>query len=64
MIKTSTLTISSCPTETKTEKKQEELQLPEFAEPSALCINSILNYSKSLQVLKSTMVDEIEVVKS
>ncbi|MBL7896241.1 MAG: hypothetical protein JNK50_13175 [Bacteroidia bacterium] len=62
MIKTSTLP-SSLHTENKTEtSKKGEQQLPEFAEPSANCINNILNYSKSLKVLKSQLINEIEVV--
>lgn len=62
MIKTSTLT-SSLPTSNKTETSpKEELQLPEFAEPSVNCINNLLNYSKSLKVLKSQLVKEIEII--
>ncbi len=68
MIKTSTLTITSTLTTSQSEKKQEEIQLPDpdsyRDEPSATCINSILNFSRSYQVLKSTMVNEIEIVKS
>lgn len=64
MIKTSTLDLTSTFTKIQSEKKQEEIQLPEFTEPSAACINSILNFSRSYQVLKSTMVNEIEIVKS
>lgn len=61
MIKTSTLTPSSLQT-TKTSDTKEEINLPEFAEPSANCINNILNYSKSLKIMKSEFVKEIEVV--
>lgn len=62
MIKTSTLP-SSLITDKSTEtSKKEEQQLPEFAEPSVNCINNILNYSKSLKVFKSQLVNEIEVV--
>lgn len=61
MIKTSTLTSSSLQTK-KTSEPKEEINLPEFAEPSANCINNILNYSKSLNILKSDLVKEIEVV--
>ena len=64
MIKTSTLNIPSTLTPSQSETKQEETQLPEFTEPSATCINSILNFSRSYQVLKSNMVNEIEVVRS
>ncbi len=62
MIKTSTLT-TSCVTNLSGEK-QEADALPEFTEPSAECINSILNYSKSLKVMKSTLIENIEVVNS
>lgn len=67
MIKTSTLP-SSLITDKSTEtSKKEEQQLPApitigIAEPSVSCINNILNYSKSLKVLKSQLVNEIEVV--
>lgn len=63
MIKTSTLPTTSSLKQTGTSEKEEN-KLPEFAEPSALSINNILNYSKSLSILKSTLVKEIEVVKS
>ena len=62
MIKTSTLPTSSL--QTKQTSYKEESNLPEFAEPSALCINNILNYSKSLKILKSEFVKEIEVVNT
>ena len=61
MIKTSTLTPSSLQTQ-KTSDTKEENQLPEFAEPSAISINNILNYSKSLKIFKSEFVKDIEVV--
>lgn len=61
MIKTSTLP-SSLHTTTESETSKEEQKLPEFAEPSANCINNILNYSKSLKILKSELVNQIEVV--
>jgi negative regulator of genetic competence, sporulation and motility len=63
MIKTSTLPPSSLQTKQTSETK-EESQLPEFAEPSALSINNILNYSKSLKIFKSEFVKEIEVVNT
>ena len=62
MIKTSTLPTSSL--QTKQTSDKEEINLPEFAEPSALSINNILNYSKSLKILKSEFVKEIEVVNT
>jgi hypothetical protein len=61
MIKTSTLSPSSLQT-TKTSETKEESQLPEFATPSETSINNILNYSRSLNVFKSDLVKEIEVV--
>ncbi len=61
MIKTSTLPTSSLKT-TETSDQKEEIKLPEFATPSALSINNILNYSKSLKIFKSEFVKEIEVV--
>lgn len=65
MIKTSTLTTTSLNNSPETgNKKQEEIQLPEFAEPSAACVNSILNFSKSLKVLKSSFIDSVEIVHS
>ncbi len=63
MIKTSTLPTTSSLQTPKTSEK-EESQLPEFAEPSALSINNILNYSKSLKIFKSEFVKEIEVVNT
>jgi hypothetical protein len=63
MIKTSTLPSTSSLKQTETSEKEEN-KLPEFAEPSALSINNILNYSKSLSIFKSTLVKEIEIVKS
>lgn len=62
MIKTSTLSSSLHSSKNNKTSKKEEQQLPEFAEPSANCINNILNYSKSLKVLKSQLINEIEVV--
>lgn len=61
MIKTSTLTSSSLQNPETSETK-EEIQLPEFAAPSANSINNILNYSKSLKIFKSEFVKDIEVV--
>lgn len=63
MIKTSTLPTTSSLKNTETSEK-EEINLPEFAEPSALSINNILNYSKSLKIFKSEFVKEIEVVNT
>jgi hypothetical protein len=63
MTKTSTLIPSSVlSTTVKSEPKAEEVQLPEFDEPSASSILNILNYSKSLQILKSDLVKTIELV--
>ena len=64
MIKTSTLPTTSSLKNTETSEKKEEINLPVFAEPSALSINNILNYSKSLKIFKSEFVKEIEVVNS
>ena len=64
MIKTSTLPTTSSLSKTETSEKKEEINLPEFAEPSALSINNILNYSKSLKIFKSEFVKEIEVVNT
>lgn len=61
MIKTSTLP-SSLQNTKASETSKEEQKLPEFAEPSANCISNILNYSKSLKVFKSELVNTIEVV--
>lgn len=63
MIKTSTL-ISSLQTPPALQIKKEDIQLPEFAEPSEASVNNILNYSKSLKVYKSELVNHIEVVNS
>jgi hypothetical protein len=62
MIKTSTLPSTSSLKTTETSEKKEENNLPEFAAPSALSINNILNYSKSLKIFKSEFVKEIEIV--
>ena len=62
MIKTSTLLTTSSLQTKQTSETKEENQLPEFAEPSALSINNILNYSKSLKIFKSEFVKEIEIV--
>lgn len=66
MIKTSTLPSSlHTTTESETSKEEQKLSVPiaiGIAEPSANCINNILNYSKSLKILKSELVNQIEVV--
>ncbi|MBP7810363.1 MAG: hypothetical protein KA163_13795 [Bacteroidia bacterium] len=62
MIKTSTPLPTSSLKTTETSEKKEEINLPQFAEPSASSINNILNYSKSLKIFKSEFVKDIEVV--
>ncbi|MCE3228742.1 MAG: hypothetical protein K0S32_3293 [Bacteroidetes bacterium] len=49
-----------------TEKKQSETenQLPQFAEPSAKTIEAILNFSRNLEVKKSDLIENIELIKS
>lgn len=64
MIKTSTLPSTSSLKTTETSDTKEEINMPQFAEPSALSINNILNYSKSLKIFKSEFVKEIEVVNT
>lgn len=63
MTKTSTL-ISSSETSVKTGLKAGEAQLPEFDEPSASSIRNILNYSRSLKIMKSELIKSIEVVNT
>lgn len=63
MIKTSTLSSSLNDQKTEASKKEEQ-KLPEIAEPSDSSINNILNYSKSLKILKSQLINSIEVVNS
>lgn len=62
MIKTSTLPSSLHTANDSETSNKEEQKMPEFAEPSANSINNILNYSKSLKVLKSQLINEIEIV--
>ncbi len=68
MIKTSTLPSTSSLKTTETSETKEEINLPDpdsyRDEPSALSINNILNYSKSLKIFKSEFVKEIEVVNT
>ncbi len=64
MTKISTLIPTSLLNTKTTKLKPEEVQLPEFDEPSASSILNILNYSKSLNVFKSNLVQHIEVVNS
>lgn len=59
MIKTSTLN-----TLTEKAKKQKEKVLPEFIEPNDKLITSILNFSKSLDVKKSSHIREFTIIKS
>lgn len=66
MIKTSTLPSSLQNTKAPETSKEEQI-LPSpnafgIADPSANCINNILNYSKSLKVFKSELISTIEVV--
>lgn len=66
MIKTSTLP-SSLPSQNPEAsiKEEQKLQNPDtfgIAEPSVSSINNILNYSKSLKMVKSQLVDEIEII--
>lgn len=63
MIKTSTLP-SSLHTSKPSETSKEEQKLPEFEEPSANSIKNILNYSKSLKIFKSDLIQQIEVVNT
>ena len=70
MTKISTLIPTSSVTQTKTsELKTAEVQLPSpdsyrDDEPSVSSILNILNYSKSLKVLKSNLVQHIEIVNT
>lgn len=68
MIKTSTLTSSLHTTKvSETSKEEQNLIAPieiGIAEPSVSCINNILNYSKSLKVFKSQLINDIDVVHS
>ena len=61
MIKTSTPSL----TERTPETEEAPLKAgPEFAEPSAHIIQNILNFSKSLEIRRSELVQAIEVVRS
>ncbi|MGZ3931477.1 MAG: hypothetical protein ACXVPQ_12595 [Bacteroidia bacterium] len=67
MTKTSTLISSSVLSTATSEPKAEEVQLtdPDSCrddEPSVSSIMNILNYSKSLKIVKSEMVKTIEIV--
>lgn len=64
MTKISTLIPSSVLKISKPEPKAEEVQLPEFDEPSVSSIQNILNYSKSLTIFKSNLVQHIEIVNT
>jgi hypothetical protein len=52
--------------ETKIEKQEEQvLHLPDFEEPSIACVQSILNFSKSLEIKPSKLLnDSFELIKS
>jgi hypothetical protein len=60
------ITTSTPPLEITEQKLKEttEEQLPEFALPSENCIQMILNYSKNLDIRKSRLVTEVEILKS
>lgn len=62
MIKTSTLPFNENTLKVKTTSLQ--CELPEFVSAKAHTLQNILNYSKSLQIKKSELVGEIEIVKS
>lgn len=44
--------------------EEETTSLPEFAEPSPNTIKNILNYSKSLEIKRSELINHVEIVKS
>ena len=64
MIKTFTPLL--LPSEKPSAKQEKQVSnLPDFDEPSATCIQSILNFSKSLEVKTSTILNEkMDVIKS
>lgn len=45
-------------------KLEKAIALPEFLDPSDNTINSILNYSKNLEIKSSILIEEFEVLKS
>lgn len=47
----------------KTEEEKQS-RLPDFDTPSVNTINTILNYSKNLEIKKSRLVNEVELIKS
>ena len=61
MIQTSTLSPDFTANEAKKEQKTDFLN---FAEPSVATIQTILNYSKNLEVKSSNLLKNIEFVKS
>jgi hypothetical protein len=48
----------------KTEKEKAEVQLPDTDSPSENVINSILNYSRNLEVKRSGFVENVEFIRS
>lgn len=63
MIKISTPLLLTA--ELTNKKEQQVSNLPDFAEPGNTCINTILNYSKSLEVRKSKVLkNRIDITKS
>jgi hypothetical protein len=59
MIKTSTLTPL-----TEKANQQKEPNLPEFSEPNNQLISTLLNFSKSLDIKKSSNMTEFIILKS
>ncbi len=47
-----------------TVKTEQISKLPEFANPSVNTINTILNYSKNLEIKPSEFIKDIEIIKS
>lgn len=59
----STFTQTNTLTE-NTVKTEQIMSLPEFAQPSAKTLATILNYSKNLEIKQSGLIDAIEIIKS
>lgn len=62
MIETSTLHFNENTLKVKTATPK--CELPEFASAKKSTLQNILNYSKSLQIKKSEMVGELEIVNA
>jgi len=45
-------------------KTEQAMQLPDFFNPSDSLINTILNYSKNLEIKTSQFINEIVLIKS